>query len=134
MPLKKKNKAHKRPFPRIAKPVEFIRASYDCVVIGSGYGGGVAAARMARAGESVCVLERGEERWPGEYPVSSRDVARQFHFTPGPETSGPVDKGDPTGMFHLVVGQGQSAVVCNGERSSKPMDITDAQLTYYSSP
>ncbi|KJZ79281.1 hypothetical protein HIM_01432 [Hirsutella minnesotensis 3608] len=57
-------------FPRISKPLELIRSSYDCVVIGSGYGGGVAASRMARAGESVCVLERGEERWPGEYPES----------------------------------------------------------------
>lgn len=46
-------------FPRISKPVELMRHSYDCVVIGSGYGGGVAASRMARAGESVCLLERG---------------------------------------------------------------------------
>ncbi|KAL1897428.1 hypothetical protein Sste5346_004165 [Sporothrix stenoceras] len=42
-----------------------MRSSYDCVVIGSGYGGAVAAARMARAGQSVCLLELGKERWPG---------------------------------------------------------------------
>ena len=50
-------------FPRISRPVELIRHTYDVVVVGSGYGGGVAASRMARAGQSVCLLERGKERW-----------------------------------------------------------------------
>jgi hypothetical protein len=52
----------KKSFPRLSKPVELMRNSYDCVVIGSGYGGGVAASRMARAGLGVCLLERGHER------------------------------------------------------------------------
>lgn len=50
-------------FPRISRPVELLRPSYDVVVVGSGYGGGVAASRLARGGQSVCVLERGKERW-----------------------------------------------------------------------
>ena len=50
-------------YPRISRPVELLRHSYDVVVIGSGYGGGVAASRMARGGQSVCLLERGKERW-----------------------------------------------------------------------
>ena len=50
-------------YPRISRPVELLRPAYDVVVIGSGYGGGVAASRMARGGQSVCVLERGKERW-----------------------------------------------------------------------
>lgn len=56
------NSDHNR-FPRISRPVELLRHTYDVVVIGSGYGGGVSASRMARAGQSVCVLERGKERW-----------------------------------------------------------------------
>ena len=56
------SRSHNR-FPRISRPVELLRHTYDVVVIGSGYGGGVAASRMARAGQSVCVLERGKERW-----------------------------------------------------------------------
>lgn len=62
-----KQHPHKK-FPRLSKPVELLRPSYDVVVIGSGYGGGVAASRMARGGQSVCLLERGKERWRTSIP------------------------------------------------------------------
>ncbi|KUI63878.1 Cholesterol oxidase [Cytospora mali] len=106
-------------FPRISKPVELLRRSYDCIVIGSGYGGGVAASRMARAGETVCVLERGREKWPGEYPNGSEEAINELHcsgtFAPGCFTEGlAVDGGDPTGMYHLIFGKGQNAIVGNG--------------------
>lgn len=107
-------------FPRISRPVELLRSSYDCVVIGSGYGGAVAASRMARTGETVCVLERGKEKWPGEYPSGPEGALDELHwsgtFSPGCYMEGmPVDGGDPTGMYHLIFGKGQNAVVCNGE-------------------
>ena len=53
---------------RLSLPIASIRAQYDVVVVGSGYGGSIAASRLARAGRSVCVLERGKEQQPGEYP------------------------------------------------------------------
>lgn len=112
---------HPRTFPRISRPVELLRANYDVVVIGSGYGGGVAASRLARTGETVCVLERGKEKWPGEYPTGSRSALGELHwsgrFAPMGTTGWegmPVDGGDPTGMYHLIFGKGQNAVVCNG--------------------
>ncbi|KAI0883213.1 FAD/NAD(P)-binding domain-containing protein [Annulohypoxylon maeteangense] len=105
-------------FPRISKPMELMRTNYDCVVIGSGYGGGVAASRMARAGESVCLLERGKERWPGEYPDSTGDSIDQLHYSgelaPGWLPKKIVEGGDPTGMYHMIFGNCQNAVVCNG--------------------
>ncbi|KAK6075726.1 glucose-methanol-choline oxidoreductase [Seiridium cupressi] len=105
-------------YPRLSKPLELMRTSYDCVVIGSGYGGGVAASRMARANQSVCVLERGKERWPGEFPVDTGDALDQVHysgeFAPGWLPKKCVNGGDPTAMYHLIFGNGQNAVVCNG--------------------
>jgi cholesterol oxidase len=51
---------------------------YDVVVVGSGYGGSITAARLANAALnpklSVCILERGQE-WPvGQFPDSLEDV------------------------------------------------------------
>lgn len=105
-------------FPRISRPVELLRTEYDVVVIGSGYGGAVAASRMARAGQSVCVLERGKEKWPGEYPSGFVDAMKQMHisgdFAPGFLKGSLVECGDPTGLYHLIVGEGQNAFVGNG--------------------
>jgi len=49
-------------YPMLSRPFETMRPEYDVVVIGSGYGAGVAASRMARAGKTVAVLELGWER------------------------------------------------------------------------
>ncbi|KAK1993063.1 glucose-methanol-choline oxidoreductase [Colletotrichum falcatum] len=107
-------------YPRISRPVELIRPSYDVVVIGSGYGGAVAASRMARGGKKVCLLERGKERWPGEFPSDILGAAPELHSTNA--TSDGVlgllgkygTQGDPTGLYHLYVGDGQNAFVGNG--------------------
>ena len=48
--------------------------AYDIVIVGSGYGGGVLGSRLSRAGKKVCILERGKERWPGEYPNTFKDL------------------------------------------------------------
>lgn len=109
-------------YPRISRPVELIRPSYDVVTIGSGYGGAVAASRMARGGKSVCLLERGKERWPGEFPTSDVPAFKELHLT-NAATDGIGGKlaqfarregGDPTGLYHLIVGDGQNAFVGNG--------------------
>jgi cholesterol oxidase len=54
----------------MSRPSTAIGGAYDVVVIGSGYGGGIAAARLSAAGAKVCLLERGREMHPGDYPTS----------------------------------------------------------------
>lgn len=62
-PDARRNSTSKPKFPRLSRSVHLMRSEYDVVVVGSGYGGGVAASRMARAGKSVAVLEMGKEKW-----------------------------------------------------------------------
>ena len=64
----------------LSRSLEEIKPRYDFVVIGSGYGGGVAASRMARCGQSVCVLERGREFAPGEFPARFPDMKNELYI------------------------------------------------------
>ena len=43
-------------------------SSYDAIVVGSGFGGGIAACRLAEAGKRVCVLERGRRFGRDDFP------------------------------------------------------------------
>lgn len=92
--------------PRISQSPSTIKAEYDVVVIGSGYGGGVAASRMARAGKTVCVLEKGAERWPGEFPHTFRDAMREYCVS-GRVLGKDLALGKASGLYHTVKGEGQ---------------------------
>lgn len=91
---------------RIATPIDAIKEHYDVVVIGSGYGGGIAASRMARAGRTVCLLERGREIVPGEYPNTLVEATEEFqvHHPDG-------HIGSRTGLYDLHVNAQQNVVV-----------------------
>lgn len=65
---------------RISTPVELIEEQYDVVVVGSGYGGGIAASRLSRAGRKVCLLERGKEWMPGEFPNTDVKAAENMQL------------------------------------------------------
>ena len=64
--------------PRLSKPIHEMQPHYQVVVVGSGYGGGITASRLSRAGRSVCVLERGREFQPGEYPDTEPEMLREL--------------------------------------------------------
>ena len=53
---------------RLSSPISELKDRYDIIVIGSGYGGSITASLMARAGKKVCLLERGKEFQPGDFP------------------------------------------------------------------
>lgn len=50
----------------------------DAVVIGSGFGGAVSAARLAKSKRSVIVFERGKRYPPGSFARSPRAMSRNF--------------------------------------------------------
>lgn len=52
---------------------------FDVVVIGSGFGGSVAALRASEKGYSVCVLEAGRRFGPEDFPRTSWDLRRYLY-------------------------------------------------------
>lgn len=64
----------------IATPIDRMSEQYDVVVVGSGYGGAISASRLARAELKVCLLERGDERQPGDFPESSLEGMREIQM------------------------------------------------------
>jgi cholesterol oxidase len=85
--------------PRLARSLRDLRPHYDAVVVGSGYGGGVAAARLARAGKRVAVLERGREIAVGEFPGRFSDLRNDLQLA-GRHTR----LGSPTGLYDVRLG------------------------------
>jgi cholesterol oxidase len=63
---------------RLSRPLAEAADEYTAIVIGSGYGGSIAASRLARAGQRVCLLERGSERVPGEFPATLADLRSEI--------------------------------------------------------
>jgi len=91
---------------RIAVTLDKARDHYDILVVGSGYGGAVASSRLARAGRQVCLLERGCEILPGDFPNSIASAKDQFQLnTP----MGPM--GNPKGLYDIKVNEDLNALV-----------------------
>ena len=72
----------------LSLPNSQIKDAYDVVVIGSGYGGGIAASRMARTGKKVCLLERGKEFLPGDFPDEPVEALREVQTNSAPGRTG----------------------------------------------
>jgi cholesterol oxidase len=91
---------------RLSLRLEALRDHYEVVVVGSGYGGGIAASRLARAGRRVCVLERGREIQPGEYPATKAAFLQEVQLDlPGKRI------GSPTALFDLRMSPDVNVIV-----------------------
>lgn len=91
---------------RLSTPRDQLKEHYDVVVIGSGYGGAICASRLARAGKRVCLLERGKEYLPGEFPNSEKSALQEMQIDL------PDDHlGSPLGLFDLRVNEEMNVVV-----------------------
>lgn len=98
---------------RISRDSALIRTEYDIVIVGSGYGGGVAASRFARAGKSVCVLEKGAEVLAGQFPHTFKGALRESNIRdirPGRHGS----LGKASGLYQTYKGKGQDVFTGSG--------------------
>lgn len=85
------------------------RRHYDAIVIGSGYGGGVAASALARSGKTVAVLERGREFATGDFPSRFPELGKVLRISKGARSAGPEDALYDVRLgadIHVVVGTG----------------------------
>jgi cholesterol oxidase len=86
-----------------------LKDHYDVLIIGSGYGGAIPAARLgyanAKAGGNldIAILERGAEQLTGDFPVSTPEFAGDLK-TPL----------NPLGLFEFIISQDFGVVQGNG--------------------
>ena len=90
---------------------------YDVVVVGSGYGGAVAAARFAGAVDrngkalAVCVLERGNEYVVGSFPNRLADLPGYVRYSRYDDLK---VKGRRDGLFDFRIGADVSVLLASG--------------------
>jgi cholesterol oxidase len=91
---------------------------FDVVIVGSGYGGAIAAAGLAgcipEGGKdpvSVCVLERGREYLSGMFPARLAELPLHVRFS---TPNNPEPQGRRDGLFDFRLGEDVSALLANG--------------------
>ncbi|PYN91365.1 MAG: hypothetical protein DMD89_31120 [Candidatus Rokuibacteriota bacterium] len=103
---------HTSPEPDFAKVSrKSIFAYVDVAIVGSGYGGSIAATRLAGDGRDVVILERGREYALGDFPVDLGHVPGHVRFHRA-DADDPV--GYPDALFDIRVGKTMDVLVGSG--------------------
>ena len=93
---------------------------FDCdvLIVGSGYGGAVAAARLAGSRHEegdrparIWLLERGQEYLPGAFPSTFAELAGHVRFS---QQDGRPPRGRPEGLFDVRLGGHVNVLLGNG--------------------
>lgn len=106
----------------LSKGIEELAArpapAFDVVIVGSGYGGAVAAARLSRCHDdsgkrmTVAVLERGLEYAPGSFPARMDEMVAHTRLSGSPADA--MSAAGTTGLFDFRLGGDVWALVANG--------------------
>ncbi len=90
----------------LARTLDQLKRRYDVVIIGSGYGGGVSASRLSRAGKRVAVLERGREVPTGGFPSKFPELRAEMRVT-----GKRMRTGSETALFDVRLGEDMHVLV-----------------------
>ncbi len=112
------------------KDPESTEPDFDVIIIGSGYGGSIAASRLAWAEQAedvslkVCLLERGKEYLPGMFPADVSSLAGHVRMTTPrawnaeqereQEEARAAAKGLRDGLFDIRVDDDYNVLVASG--------------------
>ncbi len=88
---------------RLSDQQSELKGFYGIIVIGSGYGAAITAARLSEAGYDLCILERGKEWTTGDFPDSPDKLLDNLH-----------SKTHPLGLYHYHAGEDIDVFTGNG--------------------
>jgi cholesterol oxidase len=104
----------------LSDPIESLIADRTCeqfaeacdvLIVGSGYGGAIAAAQLAGDGHKVVLFERGNEYAPGDFPESLGELPGHVRIQRNDRNA---LTGRAEGLFDIHIGDPLSVLVGNG--------------------